>query len=413
MDVLNWEMVRTGRTPFGVWQHPLTTEDRFYKCQACWEVLSYDQVLTPCRCNPEAGHRVKATKHKYGKFTWHPGIKFLILDEVHRANGLKSLNAEMLIAAKRQNIPTLALSATPACSPLHFRGLGYLLGLHDLTGDSGFAAWSRGLGCRFHPQFKGLQWFAPKAEQTKIMANLSRFIFPSFGVRLREEDIPGFPKRRIQANLFDLEGYKKLDDLYEEMRDALLRHKMKKEDDKDPENPLTKAMRCRQEIELLKIPPVIELAQDYIAKGYAVALFVNFSETLLELRHRLKCDCFVDGTQTGDPAGRQKHIDRFQANKSRFIIVNNQAGGECCNLQDIRGEFPCVGLVMPPVSARIFKQVVGRLHRMKAKSMALYRVIFAAKTKEEQTHRKLSQALNNLDALMDGDLVPDNLTDLI
>jgi hypothetical protein len=57
--------------------------------------------------------------------------------------------------------------------------------------------------------------------------------------------------------------------------------------------------------------------------------------------------------------------------------------------------------------------LVGRLQRHGGKSLALYRVIFAAKTDEVQTHRKLSQALNNIDSLMDGDLVPDNLSDLI
>jgi hypothetical protein len=415
LDVLNWEMIRTGRTPFGEWANPLTSENRKYRCPRCLSILEFDELDTPCRCSHTKDHSdaVPMTKHNYGKFTWHPGIHFLVLDEVHRANGMKSLNAEMMIAAKRQGIRTLALSATPACSPLHFRGLGYLLGMHELTGPAGFLAWSRGLGCRSHPQFKGWSWMAPKAEQVKIMANLSRMIFPRFGVRLRADDIPGFPERRIQANLFDLEGFKKIDELYAEMKDALSRLNQKKAEDKDPTNPLTIKLRFCQEIELLKVPPVIELTQDYIAKGYAVAIFVNYTETLQELRKRLKCDCYVDGTQTGKPAVRQKHIDNFQANKELRIIVNNQAGGEACSLHDIRGEYPVVGLVFPPLSAQRFKQLAGRLRRAKGKSLALYRVIFAANTKEVETHKKLSQSLNNIDALMDSDFLPDNLNDFI
>jgi DNA-directed RNA polymerase subunit RPC12/RpoP len=426
LDVINWEMLRTGRTPFGWWDHPRTAENARYKCARCLEEVELEDYLQSleagtlaetelgCRCNSGGEHTlIKVKKHHYGKFNLHPGIRFLVFDEVHRGNAMKSLNAEMLIAAKRQGVFTLALSATPAASPLQFRALGYLLGMHELTGDAGFYAWSRGLGCRRHPVFKQWEWMAPKSEQNQIMANLSRLIFPRFGVRLRAEDIPGFPKRRIQANLFDLEGFKKLDELYDEMRDALLRLKDRKSRDMDPTNPLTVDLRCRQEIELLKIPPAVELTRDYLGKGFAVALFVNFSETLAELRRRLECDCYIDGTQTGAPALRQAHIDRFQSNESRVIIVNNQAGGECCNLHDIRGEFPCVGLVMPPPSAQRFKQLVGRLRRSGGKSLALYRVIFAAKTKEVQSHRKLSLALNNIDALMDSDLVPDNLSDLI
>jgi hypothetical protein len=415
LDVLNWEMLRTGRTPYGKWDNPLTAERRKYRCPRCLEILEFEELESPCRCSLTLNHSdaEPIAKHNYGKFTWHDAIEFLIMDEVHRANGIKSLNAEMLVAAKRQGIPTLALSATPACSPLHFRGLGYLLGMHQLTGEAGFYAWSKGLGCRRHPQFKGWIWAQSKADQRQTMANLSRIIFPRFGVRVRSDDIPGFPKRRIQANLFDLEGYKRIDELYEEMREAMLRLQARKAEDKDPTNPLTVMLRCRQELELLKVPPVVELVGDYLAKGYAVVVFVNYSETLAELRKRLKCDCFIDGTQTGKPAVRQGHIDRFQSNTERVIIVNNQAGGESCSLHDIRGEFPCVGLVMPPQSARIFRQLAGRLPRMNGKSLALYRVIFAANTKEVDIHKKLAQSLNNIDSLMDSDLVPNNLSDLI
>jgi DNA-directed RNA polymerase subunit RPC12/RpoP len=413
-DALNWEMLRTGRTDFGWWQHPRTEENARYKCARCLEEVSLEEGDTGCRCNAGGSHDLqKVKKHNYGKFTWHRGIKLLIMDEVHRANAIKSLNAEMLVAAKRQGIPTLALSATPAASPLHFRGLGYLLGMHALTGEAGFYNWSKALGCGRHPQFKQWMWLAPKPEQTRIMANLSKIIFPRFGVRTRSDDIPGFPKRRIQANLFDLETYKKIDQLYEEMKEALVRLAVKKSEDKDPKNPLTIKLRFCQEIELLKVPSVIELVSDYKAKGYAVAIFVNFSETMAELRKRLRCDCYIDGTQTGKPAVRQKHIDNFQANRSLEIIVNSQAGGEACSLHDIRGQYPVVGLVMPPPSAQRFKQLVGRLHRQGGKSLALYRVIFAANTKEVQTHKKLSQNLNNLDALMDSDFFPDNLSDLI
>lgn len=424
-DVVGWEMARTGRTPFGWWDHPRTEENAVYRCLRCLEEVELDDYLQSleagtlaetelgCRCNSGGEHTLaKVKKHNYGKFNWHPGIKCLVFDEVHRGNAMKSLNAEMLIAAKRQGIPTLALSATPAASPMQFRGLGYLLGMHELTGDAGFYAWSRGLGCRRHPQFKQWEWMAPKSEQPKIMANLNRLLFPRFGVRRRADDIPGFPQRRVQADLFDLEGFKKIEELYDEMREALLRLHERKQLDKNPTSPLIVSLRFRQEIELLKVPVMVELVQDYRAKGYAVALFVNFSETLAELRRRLKCDCYIDGTQTGKPQVRQVHIDRFQANKAMEIIVNNQAGGECCDLHDVRGEYPVVGLVMPPVSARIFKQLIGRLRRHGGKSLALYRVIFAAKTKEVQSHRKLAQGLNNIDALMDSDFIPDNLTDL-
>jgi hypothetical protein len=44
------------------------------------------------------------------------------------------------------------------------------------------------------------------------------------------------------------------------------------------------------------------------------------------------------------------------------------------------------------------------------KSKSIYRVLFAAGTRDERGHRLLSPKLNNLDTLNDGDLLPiDNL----
>jgi superfamily II DNA or RNA helicase len=406
LDVYGWEKIRTGKTPFGWWDHPPEGIPARKKCRNCFEVNPESDT---CRINVN-GHDFQnlARKHNYGRFNWHPNLEFIIFDEVHRANAVKSLNADMLIAAKRQNITTLALSATPAVSPLHFRALGYLLDMHKLTGDSGFDRWAAHYGVHYDMMFKGLAWKQTPAVQRKQMAQLNGILFPARGVRVKTTDIPGFPERKIIADLLDLGCAAKIEKLYAKMREAMETLHHIKEGDIDPENPLTKLLRARQEVELLKVPAVVEMAQDYIAKGYAVSIFVNFTATLQEFKKRLKTDCYVDGTQT-KKGERQKQIDRFQANKAMAIIVQNQAGGVACSLQDINGDFPCVGLVMPSVSAIIMRQIFGRLHRQLGKSLALYRVIFAAGTKEIDIHKKVSASLNNGDALMDDDMLPDNL----
>lgn len=405
LDVVGWEMLRTGNTPFGKWGGE---RKQVFQCSSCLESMVEPLVESECRNNPD-GHDWQSRQRTPNKgFIWEKQIKFIIFDEIHRANGIKTQNAQMVVAAKAQGRKVLGLSATPATTPLHFWALGFLLGFHELDGDRGFYRWSRGLGCRRHPKFKGWHWMVGEEKQQIVMRGLNSLIFPERGVRVRTSDIPNFPTRRIQASLLDLGSGPELERLYDEMKVAMEALRQRRDSDEHADHPLVKLVRLRQEVELLKVPLAESLAQDYIAQRKSVAIFVNFVETMHALRERLSCDCFVDGTQD-QPEKRQAHIDRFQNGQSRLILVNNQAGGVACSLHDIHGVYPCVGLVFPSQSATVMRQVFGRLHRQGGKSEAYYRVLFAANTREEQIHRKLSGKLNNLDALIDSDLLPNNL----
>jgi hypothetical protein len=167
-------------------------------------------------------------------------------------------------------------------------------------------------------------------------------------------------------------------------------------------------LRAHQKIELLKTPIAVELAGDYMEKGYSVALFVNYRQTLEELCARLKTRCFIDGSVEG-VRNRVHSIDQFQRNVNKAIIVNNKAGGIAVSLHDLDGDHPRVGLVFPCFSAETMQQVFGRLHRDGGKSKCHYRVMFAAGTMEVPMHRAVSARLNNLEALNDADLRPENL----
>lgn len=405
-SVIGYEALRTGTRDFGTWEHqpPRGKRETVWRCQSCQlEVdLAHPQ---PCYVHPRGIHCIEPRKRplRLGNWIWHPAVKQIIFDEVHRCNALDSLNAELLIAARRQGIPTLGLSATPGTSPLHFRALGYWLGLHDLKG---FPTWARRMGCRPDPRFHGWKWYASGHAAACIMADLHREL-DARGVRLRTAEIPGFPARQVCAELVDLDQGGRIDRLYSAMESALAELRRVKAEDKAPDHPLTRILRARQEIELLKVPVVVELAGDYLAKGVSVAVFLNFAQSMTELRSRLKCDCVIHGEQLA--AERQRCIDDFQTNRSKLILVNNKAGGMAVSLHDEHGGHPRVGLVLPTWSATDMKQVFGRLPREGGKSSALYRVLFAAGTVEGQIHRALSAKLNHLDTLVDGDLLPDNL----
>ncbi len=413
VDVIGYEKLRTGRTPYGWWDNPMPPDaDReYFQCLNCQQKVT----TQTCYCHHAGIHCVEVKKKpwNYGKFNFHPGVKLSIFDEVHRCGAMDSLNAEMLIATKRQKIKMLGLSATAACNPLHMRGLGYVLDLHNdkttimgVRGKHDFFSWARKYGCRRDPRFKGFKWLVGEAKQREVMREIRDSIIPSRGVRVSTKDIPGFPACQITAELYDIEEANKINRLYDQMADALEELAKVKQDDKCPDHPLTKILRARQEIELLKVPAMVELCNDYVEKGLSVACFVNFKQTIRALAERLKTACIVDGEHVG--AIRDAAIAMFQCNQEHRILVNAAAGCESMNLHDLHGR-QRVGLVMPVQSANVFRQIAGRLPRNGGLSPALYRVLFAAETYETKMQKSLRSKLNNLDCLNDGDLNPSNL----
>ncbi len=411
-SVINYEKLRTGNTPFGNWQHPAPSGEiaEEWRCQCCQQGVDFTDYQ-PCYCHPLGIHCIVQNKKRwnYGVFKFHPAVRVVVFDEVHRCGGLHSLNAELPIAAKRARLHILALSATSACNPLQLRALGYCLDLHTLhpAGGLGFYDWAQHYGCRRDARFRGFKWFASEARQAEVMREIRGRIIPARGVRVRCEEIPGFPAREITAELYDLEEANQIDVLYREMAQSLRTLELQSASDTNSEHPLTVILRARQRVELLKVPIAVELCNDYVAKGYSVAIFCNFRETILALSERLQTKAIIDGSPDG-VRNRQSYIDEFQANRIRKIICNSEAGGVVVSLQDLQGTFPRVGLVFPSFSAVTMRQVFGRLHRDGGLTPCHYRVLFAARTCEVSIARALRAKSNNLDCLNDADMQPEN-----
>lgn len=422
-SVINYEQLRTGRTEFGRWDNQDNIEsgrEAYYVCENCQQRVEISNPA-PCYCHSLGVHCIdtRRTKLVYGKFNFHPGVRSVVFDEVHRCGAERSLNAEILIAARRANAKILGLSATMATEPLKMRALGYALDLHGdkysipfkrgyLPMLPNFYQWATRHGCRKLPPMPGLHWAVGEERQRQIMTGIRSQIIPARGVRITTDEIPGFPECDITAEIYDIGKHAEIDSLYGQMASALgvLAHKATT--DKAPDHPLTQVLRARQKIELLKVPVAVELTSDYVERGLSIAIFVNFQQTLDELRRILNCNCFIDGTPNG-VRYRAGNIDDFQENRSPVILVNNDAGKESINLQDIYGGHPRGGIVFPSFSAVTMKQVFGRLPRDGGKTKCFYRLIFAAGTVEMPVYRRLRGKLNNLDSLNDADLRPDNL----
>jgi len=373
VNIINYEMLRTGRTQYGIWR--------------------------------DAG------------FAYSRAVKFLVLDEAHRCKGRDSDASELMRAAKRQGVPTMALSATLADTPMDMDALGLLLELHQgfrpprtlrNPHPLSFNQWAAKHGCSKPALDLDFDFYGSESTKKTHMANIHAELFPKRGVRTRIDDIPGFPDQQVTAELYSMDA-DRINFLYVIMREAMA--KLAARTENYAGGAMTDLLAARQEVELLKVPVFVSIAQDAIAQGMTVLIFVNFRATLYELCSRLNTDCFIDGTQMGEAGARRREANRLriQNDEARVMIGINEAAGVGIDLHDVTGKHPRLGLGSAPWSAKTVKQLIGRPCRAGAKSKSLFRFIFADGTDENRMHKKLASKLDCLDALNDGDLQPDNL----
>lgn len=341
--------------------------------------------------------QMRSGKHPFykdGKFILNKDW-MIIFDEAHRCKGQKSLNSKLMMAARKQGIKTLALSATLASNPLEMKAVGYGLGLHN---NHDFWKWCFRNGCKRN--FWGGLIF--KGDAT-VLGKLHQQIFPLKGNRLLRANIPDFPETLVTADSYDIDP--EAVNVYENLRYdlAALKDQIEHGDPDCESNPMTVLLRARQEIELLKVPIFKELAEDAIAEGHSVVIFVNFLTTLNAINTVLKEKCsLIYGGQ--NELERSEELESFQTNKKNIIILTTASGGVGLSLHDLEGGHPRLALISPTYSAIELIQALGRVCRAGGKSKSVQKIIFAAGTVEEDTCKAVRTKLNNLALLNDGDL---------
>ena len=359
-------------------------------------VLNYESVKSGKYKN--IGKWVKVSKvSTRERFEWTAHKNTLIIfDESHRLKGLNTQNSEIAIAAKAQGYKILCCSATNCINPLELKAVGYILGLYK---KGKWTAYLRENDCdqgRFGWQFNG---------DKTVLAKLHGDLFLERGIRLKREDIPGFPMCEIIAEAYDIDEASEgsIKKIYAEMDRELEMLRIKSKNTAEYKiNAMVVQLRARQRSELIKVPLFVEMTEEAIEDGMSVAIFVNFSETINALTKRLNTKCIVWGENIGDE--RDKNIESFQEDRSRVIIVNTKAGGAGLSLHDLNGTYPRMSIISPTPSAVDLRQVLGRVWRDGSKSKAVQKVVFVANTAEEETCDRVKEKLENLDVINDGEL---------
>ena len=321
-----------------------------------------------------------------------PKPSLLVLDEAHVCKTRTSQNAKLVVAAKRQGIPTMVMSATLAQDPTDLYATGYLLGVHSgeyhdwLGWQSRFGVVRDGFGLTFDPN-----------RDPTALARLNAELFPARGHRKTYDEIPGFPEATTDVRSVDAAPQ-----ALAEMQDAWTRAL---ELERLGDEALTAAvarLRARQLAELAKVPAIIDLARDLIRSGLSVPIFLNFRDSVHQVAAALGAEV-IDGADGGD-AHRAAAIGDFQANKKHALVLQIGAGGVGVSLHDVRGERPRHSLLSPPENARDLIQALGRNRRVGQRSPAFRTILTLAGSVEERVKAAVERKAAQIEAINDGDL---------
>lgn len=339
----------------------------------------------------------KAGKEKIS-FTWNlPTETIIVIDECHRMKDGKTLNNKMGIAALKQGYGVFGLSATAADNPMQMKFSGSLTGLFE---PAEFWSWAGANGV-YQSSF-GYKFNGDREVLTKIHGQ----IFPKRGFRLRVKDLgDAFPESQIAAEAYGVNGAEKeIARVYDEMKAELKRLKAKESEDGDA-LPITIRLRARQRVELLKVPAMVEMAEDAIEEGMSVAIFVNFNESADALCAKLGTTCAIRGGQ--DAERREYHIDMFQKDIEPVIICNIKAGGVGVSLHGSPEARTRLAIISPSDSGQDLKQALGRVWRANG-AKSIQRIFFAAGTVEEKVCENVRTKISRIDVINDGDLAAEN-----
>lgn len=314
-------------------------------------------------------------------YTWNlPEDSIIVIDEAHSCKNKRTFNSQLLLSlAEHSSQYVMIISATICDKPETFRNYGLLMGFYRTLKESKY--WISKVGTNFHNPMLGVR----------------KFLFPEYASRMSIKELGDlFPSNQIIAKAYDMKEAPEIEKMYQLIKEA-------EEDLKNKEDGargLAKITYARQRIENMKVPTMIELAKQFLEEGNSVAIFVNFTESLRSIGEALKTRNFIFGEQTLDE--RDGIIKRFQDDKERVIIANIKAGGLGISLHDLNGEYPRVSIISPSWSASDVLQALGRIFRAKGKTPVRQRIVYCAKTYEEEICKNMTEKINNIACLNDG-----------
>ena len=336
-----------------------------------------------------------------------PKNSLVILDEVHKCKASTSKNSDFLIKLKMDGYKTLLLSATTATNPLEMKAFGFATTLHNLVNYRQFITNSGA----YTGRFGGYQIDMGSQRTVEAMANIHNQLFNEYKVSsrmTRKMFDKIFPDNHVMAECFDMgTNTDKINRVYEQMEAELAA--LEESSVNYSQHHFAIMTKARRMAELLKVPTMVEMIEDWFDEGISPVVFVNFTDTVDAIIKQLSKNRKFDGLIAKIVGGqsdkvRQADIEGFQNDTKRIMIANLAAGNAGVSLHDLNGKFPRASVISPSYSAINLLQALGRIHRAEGKTKCVQKIMFAAGTIEEDACKRVQCKLNNLECLNDGDL---------
>lgn len=325
----------------------------------------------------------------------------LIFDEAHNGKNVGTLNQALFLAAARQGYHVICVSGTIAQDPRHLHATGLFVGLHGGRTGVPWEGFLNSHGVTYNGDFVG------GAEGRYHLTRINKVIFPRRGARTKIIDLGDrFPETTIMAEAFETGETSAIQAAFRKAKLEIEELEKSRSITEEQGFMLRQGiwMKAWHAAERLKVPALVAKAQEEIENGQSVALFVNFSDVRKELMERLGTQCTIFGGQT--PEHRNRCIAAFQADESRIIIPQIDAGGVGISLHDLNGDFPRTSIILPTSKVVSLTQALGRVHRAGGKTRSRQIIFFAAGTLEEDLCDRLREKQANMSALNDGSLDP-------
>ena len=380
------------------------------------KVLSYFGIKAHCLINYEKLIRGN-TEHlsfKDGKDTGpsdytinFPKNSLVILDEVHKCKSATSKNSDFLIKLKMDGYKSLLLSATAATNPLEMKAFGFATTLHNLVSYRHFITSSGAYAGRYG----GFQIDLQSQKTIEAMSNIHNTLFNLYKVSsrmTRKMFDKIFPDNHVMAECFNMgTNTDKINRVYEQMEAEMAA--LEESSINYSQHHFAIMTKARRMAELLKVPTMVEMIEDWYDEGISPVVFVNFTDTVEAIEKQLAKNRKFDGKIARIVGGqsdkvRQKDIDDFQSDTKRIMIANLAAGNAGVSLHDLIGNHPRGSIISPSYSAINLLQALGRIHRAEGKTTCIQKVMFADGTIEVEACKRVQCKLNNLECLNDGDL---------
>ena len=380
------------------------------------KVLSYFGIKAHCLINYEKLMRGN-TEHlnfKDGKDNGpsdyvinFPKNSLVILDEVHKCKSATSKNSDFLIKLKMDGYKSLLLSATAATNPLEMKAFGFATTLHNLVSYRQFITSSGAYAGRYG----GFQIDLQSQKTVEAMSNIHNTLFNLYKVSsrmTRKMFDKIFPDNHVMADCFDMgTNTDKINRVYLQMEAEMAA--LEESSINYSQHHFAIMTKARRMAELLKVPTMVEMIEDWYDEGISPVVFVNFTDTVEAIEKQLAKNSKFDGKIARIVGGqsdkvRQNDIELFQSDVKRIMIANLAAGNAGVSLHDLNGNHPRGSIISPSYSAINLLQALGRIHRAEGKTTCIQKVMFAAGTIEVEACKRVQCKLNNLECLNDGDL---------